>query len=97
MARPGGRPCKKNADTKARFSSHAGLRRLYAKLRLCLPVQDDQAIAEPVRGVHAPRHVCADTQAPVERTADTNPDALAPRTAGVAGKDRLGRMGHGID
>ena len=56
---------------------------------MCLPVQDYEAVAKPVRRVSASRHVCADTESPAERAPDAHSDAFTPRSTDVAREDRL--------
>ena len=72
-------------------------RRLRRGAERYTPVEDDEAVAEPVRGVPAPGHVRADTEGPVKAPADTNADALPEWTSCVAGDDRLGSLSHGVD
>ena len=62
-----------------------------------LPVEDDQAVPQPVGRIGTPSHECGDTQRPRRSTIDGHSDALAKRSVRVLWQDRSRGLCHHID
>lgn len=61
------------------------------------PVEHDEAVAQPVRGVDTSCHVRGHLQTPAQRASDADADALRHRSARITRERALGRLAHRID
>ena len=62
-----------------------------------LPVEDDQAVPQPVGRVGTRSHECGDTQRPRRSTIDGHSDALSKGSVRVLWQDRLRGLCHHVD
>lgn len=62
-----------------------------------LPIEHDDAVAQPVAWVHARRNICTDDESPVERTTNAYADTLAKVSTCVLGKNCLRGLRHCVD